>query len=83
MAAGDDLPGAVVGEAGGVGDVDGPEGALGELPAQAEAGTAQRRRHVRLEAAPHRAQRVGVLDEAAARGILEKLGDIFNALKID
>ena len=66
----DDVPGAVLWEAGGVGDVDCAEGALGELPAEAEAGAAQRGHHVRLEAAPHRAQGVRILDQAAT-GILE------------
>ena len=67
----DDIPGAVLWEAGGVGDVDCAEGALGELPAEAEAGAGQRGHHVRLEAAPHRAQGVRILDEAAT-GVLEK-----------
>ena len=71
----DDVPGAVLWEACRVCDVDCAERALGELPAEAEAGAAQRGNHVRLEAAPHRAQRVGVLlDEAA--GILESWRDI-------
>ena len=66
------VPGAVLGQPGGVGDVDGAEGALGQLPAEAEARAGQRGHHVRLEAAPHRAQRVRVLQEAA--GILKGLG---------